>query len=275
MDGKREKSAYECGKWGIIMLQQTDSPRAALTAEGLTSKGLSPMPSKRTIPCVCDFCSTPYMAHPSNYGRFCSRSCFVAWRKSQRPVRTCLTCGTVFHPRPNQLANGGGKYCTHKCSAIGMTRPASERFWQYVDKSAECWEWVGGLSAGGYGQFSFNGRTRLAHRVSWQLHKGSIPDGLYVCHKCDNRRCVNPSHLFLGTGAENSYDMIVKGRNVPPPHRPGQESGAARLDNDAVREIRRLFEIGDVTKAELARRFGVGETTIWNVVNKRTWRNVD
>jgi len=88
-----------------------------------------------------------------------------------------------------------------------------ERFWAKVDRSGDCWVWIGTRWPTGYGQMRGDGRQLMAHRVAWQIVKGPIPEGLFVCHKCDNPPCVRPDHLFLGTAADNTRDRDVKGRN--------------------------------------------------------------
>jgi hypothetical protein len=99
-----------------------------------------------------------------------------------------------------------------------------KRFLSHVDKSEGCWEWSGKVDKAGYGQFKIggrNGKTNFAHRVSYTLFKGEIPDGMCVLHRCDNPPCVNPEHLWLGTKADNSRDAMAKGRLrgaiAPPP----------------------------------------------------------
>ena len=96
-----------------------------------------------------------------------------------------------------------------------MAKTTEERFWEKVAKlRSGCWEWTAACSSYGYGTFFFEGRNQPAHRVSWVLHRGPIPDGLLVCHTCDNPPCVNPAHLFLGTHQDNAEDKVKKGRHT-------------------------------------------------------------
>src|SRR5262245_25727439 len=117
-----------------------------------------------------------------------------------------------------------------------------ERFWNKVDKKSdnECWEWKSARTKRGYGKWTFENKTMNAHRFAYQLIHSPQPSNLYVCHKCDNPPCCNPSHLFLGTPLENIRDMISKDRRVIGKHvgKKGPANPSAKLTWQQVREIR-------------------------------------
>lgn len=159
-------------------------------------------------------------------------------------------------------------------------RTLAERFWEKVDKRGpdECWEWTASKHQFGYGVIGLPQeaalqprprRTLRATRVSWELANGPIPDGMYVCHKCDNRGCVNPNHLFLGLPRENTRDMVSKGRGTH-----GERSKHAKLTWPAVREIRRAYASGEANSTQLAARYSVSPSVISEVINHKTWKEV-
>ena len=152
---------------------------------------------------------------------------------------------------------------------------APDRFWKYVRKTDTCWLWTGGTT-GGYGSFSIGRhRKQPAHRFSWALHYGPIPDGLWVLHQCDNPPCVRPDHLFLGTVKDNARDMAQKGRGTHYARSwpKGEANPRARLTEDVVRIIRARALTGE-TQSSLGREFGVKWNTIWLIVHERTWRHI-
>lgn len=150
-----------------------------------------------------------------------------------------------------------------------------DRFWRGVEKAgpSDCWLYVRGQNRGPYGRFQSGGKGSPhvgAHRYSYEMHHGPIPEGMFVLHSCDNPRCVNPAHLSVGTPKDNTADMIRKGRARPVAPK-GVNSPNARLNDEAVRIIRANPEISD---RELARRFGVATRTVHRVRVGEGWLHV-
>lgn len=159
------------------------------------------------------------------------------------------------------------------------------RFWRFVRKTKDCWEWTGACRRG-YGRLCVGSRTNksirtvAAHRFSFEMHNGPIPPEMHVCHKCDNQRCVRPDHLFLGTAKDNQADAAAKGRKAAgdrngsrakPEARPrGEKHALARLAEADVRFVRASNEPG----ADLARRFGVSKELIYAIRKRRLWRHI-
>jgi hypothetical protein len=148
----------------------------------------------------------------------------------------------------------------------------ADRFWPKVDRGAgpdACWPWTASTTHG-YGQIGVPGtRPHKAHRVAWELTNGPIPDGLLVCHRCDNPPCCNPAHLFLGTNADNMRDMVAKGR-AGSRTAAGDLNPKARLTPEQVQEIRAAIASGEKF-SELARRMGVSWTAVGNIAKGKTW----
>lgn len=149
----------------------------------------------------------------------------------------------------------------------------TKHFWSKVNVESEdeCWEWLGTLNGHGYGRFRFMGKDDRSHRVSWMLTYGEIPDKLFVLHKCDNPKCVNPNHLFLGTQLENMQDMTRKGRGKPFVGI-GEKNPRAKLKKEDVLEIRNLYGTGKHTCGSLAKIYKVSNVQINWIVNKKSWK---
>ena len=134
--------------------------------------------------------------------------------------KPCETCGTLFYKKPKDSASGWADraFCSAACSnAAKKDIPPHLRFWENAERGGvdECWSWNGVTDQHGYGRIHFRTRKIKAHRVSYEMHKGPIPDDLVICHTCDNPNCVNPAHLFAGTQSDNAKDMARKGRINP------------------------------------------------------------
>jgi hypothetical protein len=155
------------------------------------------------------------------------------------------------------------------------SRPASERFWEKVDKDGptpshcpelgQCWVWVAGIGGDGYGRFRYEKQKMRSHRYAWMEANGQIASNVLVCHKCDNCLCVRPDHLFVGSVLDNTHDRLRKGRQ------------RRRLTDDQIREIRSIYQrnVLGCGYTSVARMFDVDARTVWNIVNGESWEYVE
>lgn len=154
-------------------------------------------------------------------------------------------------------------------AATDFSEADLRRFWRRVDRREvnDCWEWQGLLTPSGYGDLWAASKVLKAHRMSYALAHGIIPAGMVVCHKCDNRKCCNPGHLFLGMPKDNYRDMALKGREVKAT---GENQAAAKLTESQVIEIRAKASRGNY--AALGREYGVSDYTIRSIHLRTGWR---
>ena len=228
-----------------------------------------------------------------------------------KDITPCPDCGA-----PKQRRSQYCVPCGHKHGGEKLRQNVSdpiERFWSHVDKSGgpdACWVWDHVTPSEDYGRFTIAGRKVRTNRFSYEISVGEIPAGMLVCHTCDNRACVNPAHLFLGTARDNIQDAISKGRALvgslnptvrheklrngiaermkanpdlratgdrngrrlhPERYPRGEDVTGSKLTWDKVREIRAMYETGDFTQQSLATQFDVSKQIIHRIVHNRQW----
>ena len=252
----------------------------------------------------CGYCGKSVIHPLSSHAKFCSRACSDAALRDGRPTESvCEECGKTFSHYPSRQP----RFCSLPCRdeaarREGANRPppvrptnppkadpaaksltciddgldVRRRFESFTQKTDQCWLWTGGLSPrSGYGKFWFQGRTIGAHRASYALYVGPIPEGMIVCHRCDNPQCVRPDHLFLGMPLDNMADMRAKGRQrYRPPMICGESIGNHKLTADQVREIRHLLATRAMLKQDIAARFGISRTTLHRIERGTIWRQL-
>ncbi len=197
--------------------------------------------------------------------------CRAGHRRRARRMRTpnaiCETCGTGFYANYD-----GRRTCSMACR---RARPIALRLWEKVDRSGgpdACWPWTGARTRQGYGYLleSGVGSKRLTcSRLVLELTQGVIPDGLFALHSCDNPPCCNPKHLRVGTREDNAQDSVRRGRARSPVLR-GEQHPRAKLTYEKAQCLRRWRDKG-LKYSQLARRFNVSETTVYNVVKGKSW----
>lgn len=201
--------------------------------------------------------------------------------------RNCEYCHKEFKPRDKRQV---GRFCSPLCNRKVLRKKQLEDHKEYllneteeqkrqwlkehyekfvIKKNNDCWEWTGN-KVNGYANFNHRGTIMKAHRVSWILHNGVIPESMFVLHKCDIRHCTNPQHLFLGNQTDNMKDMAFKGRTGV---FLGEKNKASVLKEEQVKEIKKLIKIG-VACAKIARDFEVNNNTIRNIKYGFTWKHV-
>lgn len=144
------------------------------------------------------------------------------------------------------------------------------RFWSKVNITSDngCWEWKNYRDNFGYGTIWWKGKPRLAHRVAYEISNGDIDNNLLVCHRCDNPKCCNPDHLFLGTNKDNVIDRNKKGRQARPK---GESNSQSKLTWEIAGEIRRRYQSGGVSQRSLASEYGVNQSQVYRIVNNLRW----
>ena len=188
-------------------------------------------------------------------------------------MRTCPICNKEHSSRSGKKNANGVFYLNRKCYQCAKSHPGKrtkkERFLEKVEKkSYGCWEWAASLDKAGYGVFGIeSGKPIGAHRYSYALHYGAFKKSLFVLHKCDNPKCVNPDHLFLGTHQDNMDDMVRKGRQNS---LKGEDSPACKI----TKEIALNILNSELSHSKTAEKYGVSKSSVAAIKAKRMWRHL-
>lgn len=185
-------------------------------------------------------------------------------------ARICEHCGLTFKTWSAEIRRGGGKYCGASCYHVARTTPIKQRFWHFAKPAPDendCWGWSGSLNHG-YPQLhgapgtTPGGRVLMfGHRISWEIHYGPIPDGLWVLHRCDVRSCTNPRHLFLGTHNDNVADKVAKRRQPV-----GETHYLTKLTWADICSIRERYATGKFRQKDLATEYGISAGHISSIL---------
>lgn len=209
------------------------------------------MPVKlNCVTCEKEFFVDPYRIKQN--ARFCSKRCFnVKWESKH--IFNCQNCGKEHIAFG--YTKGRKKYCSRQCMEEFKHTPIEQKIKKsYIIEANGCWRWIKSfVLTTGYGKLDHKGKTYSAHRESYKIFKGEIPKGKHICHSCDNKWCINPDHLWIGTQKQNIQDMIAKGR------KPNLKGKNVKYSNELIILIRKLknegktyVQINDLTKVPIS-----------------------
>ena len=224
---------------------------------------------------ICKTCKKEFTCYDVGkriYTTCCSRSCSAEQKKGERVIRelrTCPICSAEFRI----LRSLSKTYCSINCQHRSLRKVdhisdndklsiLKNKYDKFVVKRDGCWDWNGSTQKG-YGAFLFMRRGIRAHRVSWVLFNGVIPEGMHVLHSCDNKICSNPEHLFLGSHADNMKDMRSKGLHKQ----------YSKLTRDQAKEIKMLLSQGEKIE-NISQKYKISVPTVYDIKDGRTWRSL-
>lgn len=227
----------------------------------------------------CVYCGKMFDPRGYTAQTYCNRECIKKHNISKK--RDCIICG-------KKISNKNKKYCSNKCYSTTLVgKESSTTFWKYATKEEKlnrllenfnkhaiknetgCWGWKGG-NAKKYPSLYYDLKGISAHRASYMLFKGEIPDGMLILHSCDNTKCCRPSHLRYGSQLDNVKDMYDRGRKND---KVSEEASGAKLKEVQVIEIKKILSQG-VVMQKIADKFNVGLVTIFDIKHKKTWKHI-
>jgi len=257
---------------------------------------------------ICLNCGICFKKKSKTLGKYCSQACYFSHKQDISPKNKCLQCGTEFkilkkkknycslkckelsypaHITINCKKCGiefastisrNSTRCSQKCG--GLLKETDQQAFESLKKryakkvikqgDNKCWSWKG-WTRKGYGGISYKDKELGAHRASYIIHIGEIPDGMHVLHNCpggDNRICSNPKHLWIGTNDDNVADMVAKGRNIK-----GESHYLHKLTAQQIVEIKQLLYMG-IKHKEIAKKFDINRSTVGSIKNKKSWKSV-
>lgn len=240
--------------------------------------------------CDKEFTSRSYK-NKTRSSRFCNFNCYTLSRVSKDTTKKCFKCDIDFRIFPSEKNR---IFCSRKCAdrcrpkkgppknkGLGFWDTATdtekkqrmtEKFEKIVIKTETCWGWKNKVTSSRYTTIGIGKNKWVSgHRLSWIINYGDIPKDKYVLHKCDNKVCTNPDHLFLGSAYDNSMDMLKKNRCNP---MKGPKHPYAKLSVENIKEIKNMKRQG-LMQSEIARIFKVSSSTILDILKGRTWKHIE